>query len=73
LNGELIGQRFCAELPSHDWWTSEGHAVRDGDEISFSGVTIRVHVMAADLDWMPADLAGAGTAPVSFPYRELID
>lgn len=42
VNDELIGQRFVQTAPEHDWWTSEGRQIVDGDVISVGGVTLRV-------------------------------
>lgn len=71
LNGELIGQRFCPEMPGHDWWNSVGRRVSEGDEISFVGVRIRVHVALTEEEWTPTEIAGVESAGLNFPYRDL--
>lgn len=71
LNGELIGMRFCSELPDHDWWTSAGRTVDDGNEIAFAGITMRVHVDVEEYDWTPTELAAIESSRATFPCREL--
>jgi len=71
VNGELIGKRFCADRPNHDWWMSEGRLINHGDEIEFAGIVLRVQVETAEYEWMPTEMAAVDPAGAKFPCREM--
>lgn len=71
VNGDLIGKRFCDDLPSHDWWMSEGRQVADGDVVEFAGIALRVQVETADYEWTPTEMAAVDSAGAKIPCREM--